>query len=188
VAIAEVELPPGWASTAEEEGRWAGRPKLAHLRIVHVASWRGRSHMGQVEALGRLLDEEWRCRAVAMDATGLGAMPCALLAQRMGERVTPVVFTGAVKSELGYGLIAAANAGRVRMYMEDEAEGRETWAQLRAVRRVLRGEGQMSWGARSGHDDLAVAVALCVKAAEGVRHEAAGAMVLGRPVYRDGRY
>ena len=91
------------------------------------------------------------------------------LAAALGpEVVEPVVFSGPAKSRLGYDLLAAVNAGRLRMYAEDHsAESAAFWEQARACRREP-GAGQMlrfCVPAHEGHDDYVMSLALCVRAA-----------------------
>jgi hypothetical protein len=160
VTIGEIE-PDGWW----ELGR--GAPAAPPLRVVEHVVWTGRTHLEQHEDLAQLLGEEWRCQAVAFDATGLGQAPCELLWRRLGERVVPVTFTGPKKSELGYALLSAVSGGRLALYRAgpEDVEARECWAQLRACRRYVHGQMQMGWGARRGHDDYVTSLALCLHAA-----------------------
>lgn len=137
------------------------------VRVVRVYELTGENHLAQHERFLRLLADTWGVRAVAFDASGLGRAPCELLRARMGTRVQPVVFTAQSKSELGYDLLSAANAGLLKMYRADpdDREANAFWAQLAAVRRSINPGGTMAWAAPRGHDDYATSLALCLRAA-----------------------
>jgi hypothetical protein len=158
----------------EEEGRYE-----PVVRVVEQVRWTGRSHPEQHREMLRLLDGRWRCRTVAFDASGLGQAPCDFLRARLGARVVPFVFSARRKSSLGFELLAAVNAGRLTVYREepDDAEAREFWAQARAVRRTVRGTGEMEWSAPRGHDDFVTALALTLHAAGRARPAPALAIV-----------
>jgi hypothetical protein len=161
----------------------------AVVRVVEQVRWTGRSHGAQHRELLRLLDGVWRCRAIAFDATGLGEAPCELLRARLGRRVVPVVFTAGRKSALGFGLLAAVNAGRLTVYQAEagDEEARELWGQARAARRTMRAGGRMEWSVPRGHDDFVVSLALAVHAAGCLRPEAARAITVARdPLAEDG--
>jgi hypothetical protein len=183
VTIAELD-PDEWGAY-EQSG--SGRPPL---RVVQHVAWTGRSHAGQHEDLVRLLGEQWRCQAIAFDATGLGQAPCELLRRRLGERVVPVTFTAPRKSELGYALLAAVNGRRVALYRAepDDPEARVCWAQLRGCRRYVHGQMQLGWGARHGHDDYVTSLALCLHALAFARPHRPG-VVFQRPLdFAEGRF
>ncbi|HEY3081056.1 MAG TPA: hypothetical protein VGM69_14280 [Chloroflexota bacterium] len=183
VTIAEND-PDGWSEHAP------CAPDASPLRVVRHLAWTGRSHVEQHEELVRLLGEEWRCQAIAFDATGLGQAPCELLRRRLGERVRPVTFTGPKKSELGYALLAAVNGRRVALYRAgpDDDEARACWAQLRACRRYVQGRMQMGWEARRGHDDYVTSLALCLHAARFAQPYLPG-VLFQRPLdFAEGRF
>ena len=99
-----------------------------------------------------------------------------LLRSRLGERVIPVVFTAARKSDIGWRFMAACDAGRFRDHAPAPAEvsqiseawtlQRLFWAQVEAAEvEYLPGPGQrIRWSVpqSAGHDDLLVSAALCV--------------------------
>jgi len=82
--------------------------------------------------------------------------------------VEPFQFTAASKSDLGYGLLAAINGGRARMYADDaSAEWREFWAQAHAARYALAPGQRLNFFVpiSAGHDDYLISLALAVRAA-----------------------
>lgn len=83
-----------------------------------------------------------------------------------GDRVEAFVFSGPSKSELGYGLLAAVRGGRLRLYADDgTADARACRAELAACRARFSGPA-LRWAAPPGtHDDYAVSLALCLRAA-----------------------
>ncbi len=149
---------------------------LPVYRVVHRRVWVGTDHRtlyGQIVALA----EAWDPAAVVADATGVGAGLTDLLRSRLGERVIPVVFTAARKSDIGWRFMAACDAGRFRDHAPgggDEARlasaldvlQRIFWAQVEAAEvEYLPGPGQrIRWGVpeSAGHDDLLVSAALSV--------------------------
>ena len=113
----------------------------------------------------------WKVRRVAVDATGVGAPIADLLAARLGrERVEAVVFTAERKSRLGFGLLAAAHSGRLRLYAPDGS--REYVAcrqQLGWARADYRESGAMRFDVdpARGHDDYLMSLALAVHTSGG---------------------
>ena len=167
------KLPDATANVQQRTNRECreGRPgpeKIAFLRILC-----GKIE-GKINAAERLQGR--------LDATGVGAGLTDLLRSALGERVMPVVFTGARKSDIGWRFIAACDAGRFRDHAQTEtlevsetsrvwALQREFWSQAEAAEvEYLPGPGQrIRWGVpeAAGHDDLLVSAALCVILDEG---------------------
>jgi hypothetical protein len=161
------------------------------IEIVQHHWWTGRDHSTQYAALLELLKERWRCALVCIDATGVGAGVASWLARSMPERVEAVQFSRPAKSQLGYELLSAVNAGRLRMYAADGSpEWREFWEEARLCRYAIHQNISMSFFVddKDGHDDFVVSLALCVKAATSALPEPAGGIVLPRRLYEDGRY
>lgn len=161
VAIAEVD----WTRVA------SGLVQEPRLRVVHLLWWTGRPHHALRDQLVFELRERWRCQRVVMDATGIGAGLASFLEQALGaDRLDRFTFTAASKSRLGYGLLAAVNAGRLQVYRDETPERGEVFAEAEAARQALRstsGNPQLSFFVPPdrGHDDLLVALALVVEAA-----------------------
>jgi hypothetical protein len=166
VAIAQVEWRDAFGTTEP------------YLRLVHFYWWTGRKHRELLPTLVDALRGLWRCTAVVVDATGIGAGVASLLVGALGaDVVRPFVFTSVSKSELGYQLLGAINAGRLRVpaergpYADDVAAVAEFWRQARLARSSLHANQRLSFyvDPREGHDDLLIALALAVEAAEHAR-------------------
>lgn len=135
-------------------------------RIVHRIGWQGLSHLvifGQLVALAA----SWRPQHIVPDATGVGEGLWAMLDKAYPPRVIPVKFSAQVKSEIGWGYIAAIETGRVRDCCPTD-EGREQYQKCQSE--ILPGPGKlMRWGVKDGtrgadgllvHDDIVLADAL----------------------------
>ena len=154
-----------------EEQVVAGVPRPM-IRVVEHIAWAGAPLATLSEQLADLLGRVWRVRRVAVDATGLGAGVASFLTAALGpDVVEPVVFSGPAKSRLGYELLSAVNAGRLRVYADDHSpEAEAFWQQVRACRREIGPAQTLRFfvPAREGHDDYVMSLALCVRAASGV--------------------
>ena len=141
-----------------------------HLALVEHYAWTGRKHRELVPQLVDLLRNVWRVRQVVVDATGVGGAVASFLVGALGAgRCVPFVFSAASKSALAYGLLAAVNAGRVRMYADDgSAEAAAFWQQVRAARYAVRAHQALSFDVApaEGHDDFLMSLALLVEAAK----------------------
>jgi hypothetical protein len=166
------------------------------LEVVEHYWWTGRDHRTQFAALLDLLRNVWGVSRACVDGTGVGAGVASFLRAALGEGVCEVVqFTAARKSELGYGMLAAAGSGRLKIYQADlgDAGGEclaEWWAEAEACRYEVRREQQLSFFVpeERGHDDFVISAALCVAAAAGLRVRPAGTEVRARPAYADERW
>ncbi len=161
------------------------------VEIVQHHWWTGRDHSTQFAALLELLRTRWGCSLVCVDATGVGAGVASWLHRAMPERIEAVQFTRPAKSAMGYELLAAVNAGRVRMYADDgSSEWRELWQQARLCRYAVYQNTALNFFVddKDGHDDFIVSLALCVRAAEQAQPEAAGGIIPARRLYDDGRF
>jgi len=142
------------------------------LEVVEHRAFVGTPHDELYAALADLLGHVWRVRRAAVDATGLGETLARLLARALGEGVVlPLRFTAEVKSRLGYGLLAAVNGGRLKLYAPDGSrEWRQAWRELELARAVYRPNRAMSFYVPEGqgHDDYLVSLALAVEAAAGL--------------------
>ncbi|MHB8377054.1 MAG: phage terminase large subunit family protein [Dehalococcoidia bacterium] len=136
--------------------------------IVEHIAWTGEPHETLLPRLVDLLRDTWRVARVAVDATGLGETTARLLAQALGEeRVQAVKFSAERKSQLGFGLLAAINGGRLKMYRGDGSpEQREFWRQCERAKAAYRANRTMNFfvDPAEGHDDYLVSVALLVEA------------------------
>ncbi len=138
------------------------------LEVVEQYAWTGEPHDRLFPRLADLLREVWQVRRVAVDATGLGETIARLLTAALGSNVVRGVrFTSESKSRLGYGLLAAANGGRLKLYAGDGSlEHRHCRAELERARAVYRANQTMSFfvDKADGHDDYLVSLALLVEA------------------------
>jgi hypothetical protein len=140
------------------------------LRVVQHYWWTGRKHRELFPQLVDLLKRVWRCRAVVIDATGVGAGVASFLVGALPSAARPFTFTAASKSALGYGLLTAVNGGRLQMYADDGSpESVELWSEARLARSTLHENQRLSFyvDPREGHDDLLMSLALAVEAAAG---------------------
>ncbi|MDE2696697.1 MAG: hypothetical protein OXH97_09320 [Chloroflexota bacterium] len=158
---------------------------LPAFEVVEHQAWRGEATDAIVETLADRLRNVWRVRRLAVDATGLGAPIADLLARRLPTgRVDAVVFSTARKSQLGFGLLAAAHSGRLKLYRVDgSAEAAECRRQLELARGVYRDERTMQFHVdpADGHDDYLMSLALAVDAA---RHGGGSRTARGRGALR----
>ncbi len=139
------------------------------LEIVQHYAWTGRKHRELVPQLVDLLRNVWKVRHVVADATGVGEATVSFLEGALGaHRVTAFKFTATAKSSLAYTLLAAVNAGRLKMYAADGSpESAEFWKQAKAARYRVRGHQAMSFDVdpTEGHDDVLMSLALLAECA-----------------------
>jgi hypothetical protein len=139
------------------------------LEVVEHISFSGTAHDALFARLADVLGGVWGVRRVAVDATGLGETLARLLMRRLGDDVVrPVRFTAETKSRLGYGLLAAVNGGRLKMYAADGSrEYSEVWREVELARVHYRPSRQMNFFVvpSDGHDDYVVSLSLAVDAA-----------------------
>jgi hypothetical protein len=139
------------------------------IYVVKQYVWRNAPHRVLYPVILSLVRERWRCRRVVVDATGVGGGLAAFLGAALGERVVlPYVYTAATKSTLGYDLLAAINAGRLKWFRPtaETPDWYELFEQAGAATYELRANQVMRWGVPEGrgHDDLLNAGALVVQA------------------------
>jgi hypothetical protein len=153
------------------------------LEVVEQVAFQGEPHDAVLARLADLLGRVWRVRRVSIDATGLGETLARFLERALPDEVVrPVRFSAESKSRLGFGLLAAVNGGRLRMYGRDgSAEFRECWDEIKRARAAYRANRTMNFfvDAREGGDDYLVSLALAVDAALGLD---------GRPRVARGRF
>ena len=82
-------------------------------RVVQRYAWQGENHLSIFGKLKNLA-ETWNPQHIAVDATGVGEGLWAMLDKTFPTRVIPVKFSQQVKSEVGWGFLAAIETGRFR--------------------------------------------------------------------------
>lgn len=139
------------------------------IEILDHLWYTGRNHADLIPTLANLLKNTWHCRTVVIDATGLGAPMASLLTRLLGSRtVHPFTFTAQSKSRLGFNLLAAVNANRLKLYAPDGSpEVHEFHRQLDHAQVRYRPNKTMDFfvDPRDGHDDFISSLALLVEAA-----------------------
>jgi hypothetical protein len=118
----------------------------------------------------------FRFELLVVDATGMGMQVASQLEATLGRSVVKrFTFTSSSKSALGYELVSALAAGRVRMYREENAHSRQFWLEAEHIRRRFPGPTELMTfeAAPGGHDDYIISLALCVHAANQARPRSA---------------
>jgi hypothetical protein len=152
------------------------------LEVIEHYVWSGEPHDQLLRRMADLLREVWQVRRLAVDATGLGETIARLLTVALGSHIVlPIKFTAVSKSRLGYELLAAVNAGRLKLYAADGSlEYRHCLRELELARAAYRANRTMNFfvDAADGHDDYLISLALLVDAAS----DAAPRVARGRAV------
>ncbi|MBI4285154.1 MAG: hypothetical protein HY670_04535 [Chloroflexi bacterium] len=142
------------------------------IKIIEHYWWTGQRHAELYPRLVDLLKNVWHSRKIVVDATGLGEPVAAFLRNAIGSRVVPFKFTAPAKSDLGFNLLAAINAGRLKMFAGDGSpEYREFWTEMAQAKSYYRASQTMNFyvDPAQGHDDFLMSLALLVEA--GNRYE-----------------
>jgi len=142
--------------------------KQPRINIVEHYCWTGRKHTLLYPQLVDILGSVWRCRRVVVDATGVGQPVSSFLKKSLGARVSPFTFSAQSKSKLGFNLLAAVNAGRLKMYTGDgSAEYGQFWFEMEKARSQFRPNQTINFYVNpgEGHDDFLMSLALLVEAA-----------------------
>ena len=138
------------------------------IRVVEHYEWKGVPHHALYPRLVDLLKNVWRCRRVAVDATGMGEGVASVLSKALGaSAVTSLRYSAQSKSRLGYDMLAAVNSGRLKMYARDGSEEwAEFWRQAASARVQYRMDKSMNFYVEEtqGHDDYLNSLALLVEA------------------------
>ena len=137
------------------------------MEVVAHYAWTGVAHTALQTSLVAIA-REWRLQRLVVDATGIGEPVASMLAASLGgSRVQAMKLTAESKSSLGYALLTAVNAGRLRLYAGSNGEALECWRQLERCRAVYRPNQMLSFfvDARDGHDDYVISLALALAAA-----------------------
>jgi hypothetical protein len=157
VTIAEVILPQADNFTVEPV-----------IRVVEHYSWVGKKHAELYRQIVDILKYTWGCSRIVVDATGIGEAVASFLKAALGNRVHPFKFTQSSKSKLGFGLLAAVNSARIKIYSSDDSlDYRELFFELERARSVYRPNQTINFyvDPSEGHDDYLMSLALCVEAA-----------------------
>lgn len=167
--LVEVDL-----STLEDE--LIARPTY---RVIQRRIWVGVRHTRLYAEL-RALAHLWAVHWLVVDATGVGAGLSSFLEKPFPNRLLPVLFTGKVKSDLGWGFLEMVDGGRFKDCSASPTDAaamvlsRMFIEQLQNCQyEILPGpEKRMRWGVPDGkrshlsgellHDDLVVSAALAV--------------------------
>jgi hypothetical protein len=161
------------------------------LYLAHLYAWRGAPHRELYPVVLALL-RRWRVTQTVVDATGVGGGLAAFLQAALPlNQIRPWLYTAASKSQLGYDLLSALNADRLKLYanstnpdlVDQSDRRRELLAQAGAATRELRANQIMAWSVPTsqGHDDLLNALALLVQAGPlAARRVARGRPAAGR--------
>jgi hypothetical protein len=142
--------------------------KQPGIRVVEHYRWTGQNHSELYSQLVDILKNVWKCRRVAVDATGIGQPVSSFLRKALGSRVSAFTFTARAKSELGFNLLAAVNSGRLKVYKSDGSEeAQEFWLELEKAKSQFRASQTMNFYVppSEGHDDFLMSLALAVEAA-----------------------
>jgi hypothetical protein len=142
--------------------------KQPGIRVVEHYRWTGVKHSELYSQLVDILKTVWKCRKVAVDATGIGQPVSSFLRKALGSRVSAFTFTTKAKSGLGFNLLAAINAGRLKAYKGDGSEeAQEFWLELERAKSQFRASQTMNFYVppAEGHDDFLMSLALAVEAA-----------------------
>ncbi len=158
---------------------------LPALEVVHQQWWTGMHHAQQYAAVSELVTR-WQIRQLIVDATGEGAGLASLLLDRFGEqRVTAFHFTRPSKSKIGFALQALVNAGRLRVYRQDDPGAppdvaREVWQQLARAKYRLPAPETIDFyvAAGEGHDDFVMSLALLTETMDGLHRPPTEARVI----------
>lgn len=137
------------------------------IKIVEHYRWTGQKHTGLYAQLVDVLKTVWHCKRIAVDATGVGQPVASFLKGTIGSAVIPFTFSQPSKSELGFGLLAAVDSGRLKMYSSDSSvEYQEFWFEMENAKSHYRASQTMNFYVDSsrGHDDFLMSLALLVEA------------------------
>ena len=150
--------------------------KQPRIKVVEHYRWTGERHAELYPRLVDILKSVWRCRRVAVDATGMGQPVSSFLRKALGSRVSAFTFTARAKSGLGFNLLAVINSGRLKVYKGDGSEeAQEFWGEMEKAKSQFRPSQLMNFyvSPSEGHDDFLMSLALTVEAAN--RYERRGA-------------
>ena len=165
ITIAEVLFP-------EEDVVSTGAAVLPVIAVVEHYAWSGVKHTDLYPRMIDILKNVWHCSHITVDATGIGEPVAGFLRKSLGSRVQPFKFTQQSKSELAFGLLAAINGGRLKVYRDDGSpEAREFWTEIQKAKSQFRPSQTMNFfvDPSEGHDDYLMSLALSVRASKDYR-------------------
>jgi hypothetical protein len=142
--------------------------KQPAVKIVEHYRWTGTRHTELYSSLVDTIKKTWKCKRIVVDATGVGQPVASFLRQAVGAQVVPFTFTAPSKSTLGFNLMAAVNAGRLKMYAGDvSSEYQQFWSEIDNARSQYRANQTMNFyvDPAKGHDDFLMSLALVMEAA-----------------------
>ncbi len=138
------------------------------VRVVEHYAWTGKNHAELYPRLVDICKNLWRCKRVVVDSTGLGEPVASFLRKALGSKVVPFRFTAESKSALGFGLLAAVNSGRLKVYKGDGSpEYQELMSEAEKATVQYRPSRTMNFfvSPSLGHDDFLMSLSLVVRAA-----------------------
>jgi hypothetical protein len=141
--------------------------KEPSIRVVEHYRWVDEPHPATYARLVDILKSVWHCRKILVDATGVGEPVASFLRKALGSRVERFVFTSRSKSDIGFGLLAAINSGRLKVYQGDgSAEITDFWLEMERAKTVYRPSRTMNFFVppSAGHDDFLMSLALVTEA------------------------
>ena len=168
ITIAEVEFPTDVTAVSREpeRGEEMARQSLPAIKVIEHYEWHGIKHTELYPQMVNILKNTWKCSRIVVDATGIGEPIAGFLRRALGGKVHPFRFSQRSKSELGFGLLAAINGGRLKIYRRDGSdEAREFWHQMEKARSQFRPSQTMNFyvAPADGHDDYLMSLALAVE-------------------------
>jgi len=142
--------------------------KQPRAKVMEHYRWTGKKHPELYPRLVDILKNVWKCKRIVVDATGVGQPVASFLKSTLGSRVEPFTFSAPSKSELGFGLLAAVNSGRLKMYTADgSSEYQEFWFEMERAKSQYRPSQTINFyvDPGEGHDDFLMSLALLARAA-----------------------
>jgi hypothetical protein len=136
--------------------------------LVEHYCWIGKKHSELYPQMVDILKNVWKCSRIVADATGVGEPITSFLRKSLGSKVLPFKFTQKSKSEVGFGLLAAINSGRLKLYKQDGSNDyRELMFELEKAKSIYRPSQTLNFFVDSsdGHDDYLMSLAMVVQAA-----------------------
>lgn len=169
--------------------------QLPKIEVVHHYCFTGMRHSEQYAVICEIA-QRWNIRRLVIDATGLGEALASLLIDRFGDkRVSAFKFSRPSKSRLTYQFLSMVNAGRLKIYRQDDAPAAiysECWKQLKLARYRLPAPDLIEMYCEDGeaNDDYLMSLALCCEATrEFIPAVQEVAVIKPRRLYEDeGRY